>query len=497
MEPDQIKSKKVIVIGAGFSGLSAAANLAHKGYDVTILEKHDLPGGRARKFEEKGFVFDMGPSWYWMPDVFERFFNNFGKKASDYYTLKRLDPSYSIFFKPGEKVSLPANLKGLEDLFDRYEPGAGLKLRDFLNEARIKYDIGIRDLVYHPSLSPLEFVSVKTFKNLFKLNVFQSFNKYTRKYFSHPYLLQMLEFPILFLGGTGATTPALYSLMNYGDMALGTWYPMGGMFKVVEGMEKLNRELGVNIVYNSDVQFLPVKNNKIQEVITGDKSYKADIIISSADYNFTEKNLLEEKDRSYSSKYWKSRVMSPSSLIFFLGLNKKMEGIDHHTLFFDEDFGKHSDSIYKHPEWPEKPSIYLSCTSRTDPSVAPEGHENLMILIPVATGLEDNEEIRGKYFRIILDRIKKITGQDIEPNIVYKRSYALNDFEKDYNAFRGNAYGLANTLMQTAFLKPKLKSRKVKNLYYTGQLTVPGPGVPPALISGQVVADLVSKSYVT
>ncbi|MBU2649417.1 MAG: phytoene desaturase [Bacteroidetes bacterium] len=486
--------KKVIVIGAGFSGLSAATSLAAMGFNVSILEKHDMAGGRARKFESAGFTFDMGPSWYWMPDVFERYFYRFGKSTSDYYDLIRLDPSYSIYFNPQEKVSLPASMEGMEALFESYEKGAGLKLRKFLKAAKIKYDIGIRDLVYKPGLSLLEYISSDSLRYLMKLSIFQTFNSYTRKYFKDQRLLQMLEFPVLFLGGTGKTTPALYSLMNYGDIALGTWYPMGGMYSVVEGMVKLAEEQGVRIIYSSDVESLPVRNGKIREVIADGVSYNADIVVSSADYNFTEMNLLHESDRSYSEKYWNKRVMSPSSLIFFLGLNRKIRGLDHHTLFFDEDFSRHAASIYDQPAWPENPSLYFSCTSKTDPSVAPSGYENLMVLIPVAPGLEDNDDIREKYYKIVMERINKILGENIEKNVIYKRSYALNDFSIDYNAFQGNAYGLANTLLQTAFLKPKLKSRKVENLYYTGQLTVPGPGVPPALISGQVVADVITKT---
>jgi len=303
----------------------------------------------------------------------------------------------------------------------------------------------------------------------------------------------MLEFPILFLGGTAKNTPALYSLMNYGDMKLGTWYPEGGMYSVVEGMVELATSLGVEFVYNSAVESLEVKNGKITSVITSDQRYEAPYVLASADYNHVEQHLLPVEYRSYSEKYWNSRVLSPSSLIFFLGINKKLKGIEHHTLFFDQDLSKHSEAIYENPEWPEKPSLYFSCTSKTDPTVAPDGMENLYVLIPVAPGLEDTEATREKYFQIVLDRFKHITGQDISKNIVFKRSYAHQDFESDYNAFKGNAYGLANTLMQTAFLKPKMKSKKVSNLFFAGQLTVPGPGVPPALISGEIAAKLIMK----
>ncbi len=486
--------KKVIVIGAGFSGISAASNLAAQGFEVTVLEKHNRPGGRARSFSSGGFTFDMGPSWYWMPDVFEDYFGCFGKKPSDYYDLIRLDPSYRIFFSKDEIIDLPASYQGLRDLFESYEHGAGKKLDVFLSEAKRKYEIGMKDVVYKPGLSLKEFIDPVVASNIIKLNIFQSFNGYTRKFFRHPHLLQILEFPILFLGGTGKTTPALYSLMNYGDMALGTWYPRGGMYRVIQGMVTLAEELGVRFKYNTTVDYLPVRNGRITEVISGKDAYPADIIVSSADYHHTESSLIPEKSRSYSEKYWNGRTMSPSSLIFFLGLNKPLEKFLHHTLFFDEDFSKHADSIYKHPEWPEKPSLYFSNTSKTDATAAPEGHESLMVLIPVAPGLNDTEGIRERYFNITLDRIQRLTGHNLLHNIVFKKSYALQDFKEDYHSYKGNAYGLANTLFQTAFLKPKMKSRNIRNLYYTGQLTVPGPGVPPALISGKVAADLISKN---
>jgi phytoene desaturase len=485
--------KKVIVIGAGFSGLAAASVLAYNGFDVTILEKNSTPGGRARKFTEKGFAFDMGPSWYWMPDVFDNFFALFGKTTRDYYRLKRLDPSYRFYFGKNDIVDVPATLSGIVDIFEKEESGAGGKLIKFLKEAEYKYKVSMNKFIYKSSLSVFEFVSPEILSSVFKLQMFRSFDSHLKQYFKSSRLRQMLEFPILFLGGTAKSTPALYSLMNYGDIKLGTWYPEGGMYKVVEGMVELASSFGVKILYNTPVETLEVKDGSITSVIAAGKRFSAPYVLASADYQYVEEYMLPLEYRSYSEKYWDSRVLSPSSLIFFLGIDKKLEGIEHHTLFFDQDFSKHAEAIYKKPGWPENPSLYMSCTSKTDPTVAPEGMENLFVLIPVAPGLKDTEENREKYFQIILERLKHLTGQDISKNIVFKRSYAHTDFESDYNAFKGNAYGLANTLMQTAFLKPKMRSKMVKNLFFTGQLTVPGPGVPPALISGEMAAKLIIK----
>lgn len=486
-------NKKAIVIGAGFSGLAAASILAKSGIEVTVIEKNSIPGGRARKFSENGFTFDMGPSWYWMPDVFEKFFDIFQKNPADYYKLKRLDPSYRFYFNANEIVDIPANFTEVSSIFEEEEPGAGVALTNFLTEAEYKYKIAMSKFVYKPGLSIFEFTKPELLTSVFRLDMFSSFEKHLKKYFKSPRLRQMLEFPILFLGGTSKNTPALYSLMNYGDIKLGTWYPEAGMYSVVEGMVALACSLGVKFHYNTPVETIEIHNGEAISLQAGGKRCEADYIIASADYHYVEQFLLPAEYRSYSKNYWESRVLSPSSLIFFLGIDKKLDGIEHHTLFFDQDLTKHSDAIYENPKWPDNPSLYISCTSKTDPNSAPQGMENLFVLIPVAPGLLDTDEIREKYFQIFLNRFEKLTGQDIRKNIVFKRSYAHNDYENDYHAFKGNAYGLANTLLQTAFLKPKIRSKKVKNLYYTGQLTVPGPGVPPAIISGEIAARLIIK----
>jgi phytoene desaturase len=487
--------KKVIIIGSGFSGLSAASFLAQSGFDVEVFEKNAIAGGRARKFEAEGFTFDMGPSWYWMPDVFEKFFGHFGKKPSDYYELERLDPSYRIVWGENDYNDLPADFEAYCDMFESLEKGAAAKLKKFLKGAEFKYEMGINNLVYKKSDSIFEFTDPKLISGLIKLDVFKSFHNYVRKYFSNPKLIQMIEFPVLFLGGTPKTTPALYSLMNYGDIKLGTWYPKGGIFKVVEGMVELAESLGVKFHYNAPVSKIEVNNGIADKIIVNGQKYEADVIIGSADYNHVEQNLIPMEYRTYSPNYWEKRVMSPSSMIFYLGVNAELPNLLHHTLFFDEDFTKHAEEIYNDPKWPERPSIYISNTSKSDPTVAPKGMENVMVLIPVAPGLDDTEEIREKYYKYIIEKLERFTGARIDENIVFKRSYAHNDFMNDYNAFKGNAYGLANTLMQTAFLKPKLKSKKIKNLFYAGQLTVPGPGVPPALISGQVAANEIINQF--
>lgn len=484
---------QVAVIGAGFSGLSAATHLAAKGARVTLFEKNSLPGGRARKFAHEGFVFDMGPSWYWMPDVFEKHFNNFGRSASDYYHLHRLDPSYRVVFSKQEYLDIPAGVEALCRFFDELEPGSSKALRQFLDEGKYKYDIGINELVYKPGLSLNELMDMKLLRGAVKLHVFESIASYVRKFFKDPRIIKLLEFPVLFLGAAPNNIPALYSLMNYADMALGTWYPMGGMYEIVKGMTALAEEQGVEFKYNHPVERFTLQGTRAQGLVSGGSSYDFDAIVASADYHHVEQQLLPADARRYTASYWDKRVMAPSSLIFYLGINKRINNLRHHTLFFDEDFALHAHEIYKDPKWPTAPQFYVSCPSKTDTTVAPEGCENIFILIPVAPGLHDDESIREKYFDLVMNRLESLIGESVRDSIVYKRSYAHNNFIEDYNAFKGNAYGLANTLWQTANLKPSIINKKVSNLFYTGQLTVPGPGVPPSIISGQVVAEQVLK----
>ncbi|MBL7739712.1 MAG: phytoene desaturase [Chitinophagaceae bacterium] len=486
--------KSVIIIGSGFAGLSAASFMAKEGWQVTVIEKNAAPGGRAAQLKEAGFTFDMGPSFYWMPDVFERYFNQFGKKAADYYSLQRLDPSYRVYWNDGFS-DIPASFQQLKDLFESFEKGSGIKLEKYLREAAYKYETGINNLVYKPGLSLTEFLDWSVIKGVFRLDIITSIKTHIAKHFQHPKLRQLMEFPVLFLGALPEDTPALYSLMNYADITGGTWYPRGGMYAVVEGMYRLALELGVQFRFNENAKEIQIEGNKAKKVFTAGNTYEADAVISGADYHFTETALLPPQYRSYSEHFWNKTVMAPSCLLYYVGLRKKLKSIAHHSLFFDVPFEQHGKEIYKDPKWPTEPLFYVSVPSVTDPDVAPPYGENIVFLVPVAAGLQgDAEELREKYFRMIVTRMEKHIGEPVNDFIVYKKSYSVSDFVHDYNSFRGNAYGLANTLRQTAIFRPSCRSRKVKNLFYTGQLTVPGPGVPPSLISGEVVTKEVIKA---
>lgn len=486
--------KKVAVIGAGFSGLSAASYLAKAGYDVTIFEKNSTAGGRARQIvTDTGYVFDMGPSWYWLPDVFEKFFADFGHKVADFYELKLLDPSFDIVYANNDLLPIPYSFEKLAETFEAIEAGSANQLRKFMDEAEKKYNYSMSDLVYKPGLSIMEFAKIELGVEAFRLKIFSSFKKLVQKHFSNQKLRALMEFPILFLGAMPEDTPALYSFMNYAGLKLGTYYPMGGFGKIVDAMVKIALEQGVKIHYNAAVESYSVEQNKINNVKVNGQNIFFDYVIAAADYHHAEQQLLPIQYRRYDEKYWNSRTFAPSCLLFYLGVKKRISNLSHHTLFFDYDLAAHAQQIYKKPEWPDKPLFYVCCPSKTDNTVAPEGHENVFLLMPIAPGLKDTEEMREKYFHTIMDRLEKQTGEDIRNYIDYKKSYCVNDFVSDYNAYKGNAYGLANTLSQTAIFKPKINNKKVKNLLYTGQLTIPGPGVPPSLISGKIVATHLQK----
>jgi phytoene desaturase len=482
--------KDIKIIGSGFSALAASCYLAKLGNKVTIYEKNSTIGGRARQLKKDGFTFDIGPTWYWMPDVFERFFNDFGKKPSDYYELIKLSPAYQVYFGVNEFVTIADNLPEIITTFESIEKGSGEKLKSFMKEAQSNYDIAIKDLVYRPGVSPLELITIET---AMKVNqFFGNISKDIRRRFKNKKLVQILEFPVLFLGAKPSDTPSFYSFMNFADFGLGTWHPKNGMYSVVLAMEQLAKELGVTININSNIEKIEVTDGKATALVVNGERISADIILSGADYHHSE-TLLDEQHRAYSEKYWEKKTFAPSSLLFYVGFDKKIENVEHHSLFFDVDFDVHAQDIYDNPKWPKEPLFYASFPSKTDSNSAPDGKEAAIFLIPLAPGLNDTNELREEYFEKILTRLEKLTEQSLKNNVIFKESFCVNDFIKDYNSYKGNAYGMANTLLQTAFLRPKLKSKKVKSLYFTGQLTVPGPGVPPALISGKLVADLIEK----
>jgi phytoene desaturase len=490
-----MNKKKIAVIGSGFSGLASAAYLAKAGNQVHVYEKNEQLGGRARQFKQDGFTFDMGPSWYWMPDVMESFFNDFDTSAKDYFELKELSPAFKIVFGKDDEIAIPSDFGELRMLFESIEPGSSFELDRFMDEAQKKYEISFSKLIEKPGLSILEYLEFDTIKQAVKLNLFSSYQKMVHRKFKHPKLRALMEFPVLFLGAKPKDTPSLYSLMNYAGLKLGTHYPMGGFYSLVEAMVAVCKDQGVIFHTNSEVTKLRVKHDQINSICVDGETHIVDGVIGSADYHHIESKLIDSDYRNYDEKYWAKKTFAPSSLIFYLGINKKVDKLKHHTLFFDADFDQHSTEIYDKKKWPSNPLFYVCAPSKTDPNVAPEGYENLFVLMPLATGLEDTPQLRAKYFKTLLNRLQNHVGESLSDNIIVKESYCIKDFKTDYNAYGGNAYGLANTLSQTAIFKPKMVNRKISNLIYTGQLTVPGPGVPPSIISGKISANLMLEQF--
>lgn len=484
--------KNIFIIGSGFSSLAAACYLAKEGNDVTIFEKNKTIGGRARQLKKEGFTFDIGPTWYWMPDVFERFFADFGKLPSDYYTLEKLNPAYSVYFGKDDYITIEDSLNKICNTFEKEEQGSSQKLKKFIANAQHNYEVAIKDLVYKPGVSPFELMTPVTIKKIDQF--FSTIKKDVRKEFKNERLAKILEFPVLFLGAKPDNTPSFYSFMNYADFGIGTFHPKKGMYQVILAMEQLAKSLGVTIKTENPIDKIIVTNGKATGISIKGDTQMCDIVLSGADYHHSE-TLLDTPYRQYSEAYWEKKVFAPSSLLFYVAFDKKMKNVNHHTLFFDVDFEAHAKDIYDTPQWPENPLFYASFPSITDEDAAPIGKEAGIFLIPLAPGLDDIPEVREQYFDKIIDRFENLTSQKVRNNIIFKESFCVNDFVEDYNSYKGNAYGMANTLMQTAFLRPKLKSKKVDNLYFTGQLTVPGPGVPPSLISGKLVAELIKKHH--
>ncbi len=484
-------TKRISIIGSGFSALSASCYLAKEGYDVTIFEKNETIGGRCRQFKKDGFTFDIGPSWYWMPDIFDKFFADFGKKTSDFYQLDKLSPAYQILFKD-EVITIGDSLEKICVEFERIEPGSSISLKKFIDKAATNYDIAINKVVLKPGISPFELVTPETAMRVDQF--FKTISGDVRKNFNNSKLISTLEFPVLFLGAKPSKTPSFYNFMNYADFGLGTWHPKGGMYEIIKAMQAVAESLGVKIHTKSPIDKINVDNSSATSILSNGIEYKSDIVLSGADYHHSE-TLLDQKYRQYSEKYWSKKTFAPSSLLFYIGFDKKLKNIQHHNLFFDTNFETHAEEIYDNPKWPSDPLFYANFPSATDQSMAPVNCETGFFLIPIAPGIDDTEELRSQYFDLIMSRFEKLTHQSIKNNIIFKESFCVKDFIKDYNSYKGNAYGMANTLSQTAFLRPKLKSKKVNNLYFTGQLTVPGPGVPPALISGKLVAELIKKYH--
>ncbi len=482
------------MIGSGFGGLASAALLAKEGHNVTVLEKNEQPGGRASTLHKDGFRFEMGPSWYMMPDVFEKYFAEFGKKVSDFYALTRLSPKYKVFFEDKSSVVLSDDLQKTIELFESWEKGAGEKFKQYLAISQKKYEIAMEHVMYRNIDSFFDFARPPLMINGLQLGIVESMHHHIAHFFKHPKIQQILEYNLVFLGCSPKKAPALFSLMTHVDFNLGVWYPEGGITAVVQALEKLGKEQGVKYVYNEPVIQLETSAEKIRTVVTSKQKYKSDIVISNADYVFTEQ-LLPPDLRMYSDAHWKKKVWAPSAFLLYLGVKGKLPDIAHHTLYFGNDWAKHFADIFDHHRWPVDPSIYINKPSETDPTVAPKGHETLMVLVPIAPGLEENHTWKKMYAEYVISFIEEKIGISLKKNIVTQEIFSVSDFESRYNSYQGNALGgLAHTLFQSSLWRPNNFSDKVKNLFYAGANTVPGIGVPPAIISAHLVRDRIRET---
>ena len=485
-----------IIIGSGFGGLTAAALLAKQGYDVTVLEKNEQPGGRARVWRKDGYAFDMGPSWYLMPDVFERFFKEFQIDPSEHLSLRRIDPSYRIFFNDGTITDVAASLEDNYELFDSFEPRGGEKLREYLEKAAKHYNLTMESLLYREYDSLLDLIDGRLMIEGLRMPIFGSVDSYVSSIFTSEKAKKILEYSIGFIGGSPSNTPALYYIMNHVDLKLGVWYPEeGGIGRLVKAIHDLAVEHGADFHFNEPARKIIIDNDHAVSVLTDQGEYAGDHIIVNADYPYAEFNLIEEKHRSYDAKYWDTRVMAPSAMVIYVGLDKQLEKLEHHNLYLAEDWEKGFESIFdpKKAAWPQNPSYYVNVTSKNDSTVAPEGGETLFVLVPLAPDLEDTEELREEHYRKIMGHLEGIAGEPIIGHEAVKRIFCVNDFKADYNAYKGTALGLTHTLMQTAIFRPSHKSKKVDNLYYTGHYTHPGIGMPMAMISSQILCKTITE----
>lgn len=484
-----MEKKSVIIIGGGIGGLSIACMLGKKGYGITIVEKNEMTGGRARIFRDKGFMFDMGPSWYMMPDVFEHFFEIMGEDIKEYYKLDRLSPSYQITLKSdGKSYKFYSEMQKNKDLFESIEPGAGKVLEEFLLQGKEQYELSKAEFMYKNYNSFRDFMTLRIMRQGAKLPLFKKQKQIIEKKFKSELLRKALQYQTVLLGTAPGDTPGIYTLMNYVDLVLGEWYPTGGIRAIPSSLETIAKKYGAEIKLNTPVKKIFIENNIAKGVLleNGEKLF-ADIVISNADVEHTDRKLLPKEYQTKSDTYWESRVLAPSAYILYLGVKGKLPQMEHHNLLFTKDWEHGFSQIFKSPEWPDDPSMYICVPSKTDTSVAPEGHENLFVLVPIAAGLSYDEKFADNYGKKVISEIANYYGiPDLKDRIVVQHSYSVKDFIADYNAFKGTALGLAHTLTQTAIFRPNNIHKKIKNMFYVGAGTNPGIGMPICLISAEL-----------
>jgi phytoene desaturase len=484
--------KHILVIGAGFAGLSTSALLAKAGYDVLVVEKNHQPGGRAMLFSCEGFNFDMGPSWYLMPEVFERLFRKLGSSVNEELELRKLEPAYKLFFRDGHLV-INGDLKKTLKTFEALGKGNSKKVKRYLDQAKYNYDVAMQEFLYKDYTSIFQFFNARLLLESLKLNIFRNLQDHVGSYLTNGKIQKVLTYNTLFLGCAPHRTPAMYSILAYVDLVLGVQYPMGGLNAVAKAIEKSGKTHGVKFNYNEPVTKIIVKDGKAVGVETNKKSYYTDSVIVTSDYWHADQKLLDKRYRTYSRKYWEGREVAPGAYMIYLGLDKRVPELEHHNLFLEDDWDNHFDEIFKKPSWPERPNYYICVRSKTDPSSAPAGKENIVILVPIAPGLKDDKQSREDFEEMIFSDLEDRLGKSFRNNIQVKKTFAISEFSDIFNAYKGTGFGLGHTLFQTAFFRPGMRSKRVKNLYFGGQYTHPGIGVPMVLIASEILSGIIQN----
>jgi len=481
------------VVGAGFGGLSTAASLADAGVDVQVLERHDRPGGHAGVLERDGFRFDTGPSWYLMPDVFERFFARFDREPTDYYELERLDPQYRVLWKDGDAVTIEPHRRNVHEVFESYEAGAGDALQRYLDRAERNYELAMNRVVYEGRERLRDFVDPDLLPLAPRLRLFGSVDDYVSRYVDHPKLKQLLEYTLVFLGGSPYDAPALYTIMSHVDLNGNVFYPDGGIAGVVDALADLCTELGVEIRTGVDVEAIGGSAGAF-ELETTAGTFQSDVVVSNANPAHVERDLLAPEVVDRDPDYWDDRTYAPSALMLYLGVEGDLPALAHHSLVLPTDWEPHFDAMFEDPKWPEDPAYYLSVTSKTDDAVAPDGHHAVVVLVPIAPGLDDRPAVRERVRDKVLDDLAETVGVDLRDRIVVEESACVTEFAGRYRNPKGSALGLAHTLRQTGPFRPGHRG-PVDGLYYAGSYTAPGIGMPMCLVSGEHAADAVLEDH--
>jgi len=490
-----------VVVGAGYAGLTAAAYLAREGHRVTVLEQLPTPGGRNQRFVLDGFTFERGPSWLWMLDVHSSFYSDLGRKMSDYVQISRLDPAYRVFF-PKDSTNtqsgicdVPNGVQEFAALLEKIEPGSSANFLKQMELDEFRYNQALETFIELPSVHIGEYVRPSFLKHLGKMGLFSNQRDSIAKVVLTPEARRLLEWPTIFVGHSPASVPSLYSLLNWAAIDGGTWFPTNGMYDTILGMERVCRELGVTFLYDHRVTGLKHERGAIKEVVCsseehGIRRFAAEKFLVTCDMAFFERSIVPKSLRMYSPDYWDSREVSPSCLLFYLGVDCRVQGLEHHNLFFDQSMYDHMDDIYgSTPQIPPNPLFYVSVISHSNRTLAPEGCDSIFVLVPMPS-IPVKKVDKARILDNVLGRMEDRIDMSLRDHIVVQDSFDYSDFCKTYHSLGGNGFGLSNTLFQSAFLKPSMRSTTLSNLFYAGQTTAPGGGIPTSMLSGKIAARL-------